>query len=52
MIGDPWQDRNGNSHQSLRVTANAVKILSGGNYNGNNNNNNNSQPAEEEEAPF
>lgn len=51
MLGEPWQDRQGKEHQSLRVTASSVKILSGGN-NTNSNNNNQSAPAEDEEAPF
>lgn len=55
MLGEPWQDRQGKEHQSLRVTASHFKILSGGNTNSNNNNtSNNTQaaPAEDEEAPF
>lgn len=54
MLGEPWQDRQGKEHQSLRVTASHVKILSGGNNTNSNNNNNNTQaaPAEDEEAPF
>ena len=55
MIGEPWQDREGNTHQSLRVNANHVEVVSGGNYTGNSNysnNNNNAQPAVEEEPPF
>ena len=60
MAGEPWKDRNGEQHISLRVTADHVKILSGGNFNNNNNNNNRQQaPVEtaveeinEEEAPF
>lgn len=57
MLGEPWTDRQGEKHQSLRVTADRVKVLSGGNYtnSGNRNyNNNNNKPAEEEteEAPF
>ena len=53
MVGDPWTDRGGEKHLSLRVNANNVKILSGGNYN--NNRNNNTQqaaPASDEEVPF
>lgn len=58
MLGEPWKDRQGKEHQSLRVEANHVEILSGGNYNGNsnyNNNNNTNQnttPDTDEEAPF
>ncbi len=59
MVGEPWTDRQGKEHFSLRVNANHVKILGGGTYNGNNNNNNANAnrntapaPAEDEEAPF
>ena len=53
MLGEPWQDRQGKEHQSLRVTASHVKILSGGTYNGNsNNNNNNNNQNNEEVIPF
>ena len=53
MLGEPWTDRNGKEHQSLRVNANFVEILSGGNYNRNNNNNTQqAAPASDEEAPF
>lgn len=54
MVGEPWKNRNGETQYSLRVTANHVKILGGGNYNNyNKNNNNNNNTAEEpEEAPF
>lgn len=59
MLGEPWKDRQGVEHQSLRVTADRVKVLSGGgnytnnNNNNNNTNNNNSQNSpEDEEAPF
>ena len=51
MLGEPWQDRQSKEHQSLRVTASHVKILSGGgNYN--NSNNTRQAPVEDEEAPF
>ena len=53
MVGEPYKDRNGTEHMSLRVTANRVKILSGGNNTYNNNNNNNtSEAVSEEEPPF
>jgi len=52
MLGEPWQDRQGKEHQSLRITASHVKILSGGNSGSNNNNNTQQAPAEDEEAPF
>jgi hypothetical protein len=54
MLGEPWQDRQGKEHQSLRVTASHFKILSGGNPNNYNNNTNNTQatPTGDEEAPF
>ena len=52
MLGEPWTDRQGKEHQSLRVTASHVEILSGGNNTYNNNNSNNNAPAEDEEAPF
>ena len=49
MIGTPWKDRQGNEHQSLRVTASHVEILSGGSSS----NNNNTQPvSDDEDAPF
>lgn len=32
MLSEPWKDRNGKEHQSLSVTADNVKILSGGNW--------------------
>lgn len=51
MIGEPWKDRNGETHLSIQVTANNVKILSNGNFT---NNNTDSQNATEkvEEPPF
>lgn len=54
MLGEPWKDRSGKEHTSLRVTASHVKILSGGGgYNNNNNNNNNTQSANAEDGdPF
>ena len=56
MTGDIWQDRNGNNHPTLKVTANSVTILGdGGNYSGNRNYNNSSAPASvaaDEEPPF
>lgn len=50
MLGEPWKDRQGKEHQSLRVNANSVKVLSGGSTTPNNNNNN--QAPADEEAPF
>jgi len=32
MMGEPWTDRQNITHVTPRVTANAVKVLSGGNY--------------------
>ena len=52
MLGEPWQDRQGKEHQSLRITASHVKILSGGGTYNNNNNNTRQAPVEDEEAPF
>ena len=54
MVGEPWKDRQGKEHLSLRVTASHVKVTGNGNYSSNNNSNNNTQavPAEDEEAPF
>ena len=55
MLGEPWKDRQGNDHQSLRVTASHVKVISGGNYTGNNQNytaNNAANEINDEEAPF
>lgn len=55
MLGEPWKDRQGVDHQSLRVTASHVKIISGGNYTGNNQNytaNNAANEINDEEAPF
>ena len=49
LVGEPWTDRQGKEHTTLKVTANKVKVLSGGNpvqYN-----NNKPAPAEEED-PF
>ena len=49
MLGEPWTDRQGKEHQALRVTANHVEVLSGGNYN----NNARQAPADNnEEEPF
>lgn len=49
MVGEPWKNRQGETQTSLRITANHVKIISGGNMTGNNH-----QAAEQtdEEAPF
>lgn len=52
MLGEPWQDRQGKEHQSLRITASHVKILSGGSNPSNNSNNTQQTPTEDEEAPF
>lgn len=55
MVGEPWTDRAGKEHISLRSTAHQVKVLGSGNGNytnkGNNNNNTQQAPADEE-APF
>ena len=54
-MGEPWQDRQQQTHITPTVTASNIIITSSGNYNKNNNantNTNNSQPETEEEAPF
>jgi single-stranded DNA-binding protein len=51
MVGEPWKDRQGKEHLSLRVNASHVVVTSGGNYT-NNSNNNQQAPEVEEEAPF
>ena len=52
MLGEPWKDRQGVDHQSLRVTASHVEVLSGGNNPNYNNNQNQTAPVADEEAPF
>jgi len=51
-MGEPWKDRQGETHITPGVTASNVQILSGGNYTKTNNASNNTQPETEEEAPF
>ena len=48
MLGDTWEDRQGEKHTNLRVNANSVTVLSGTPTNNNNNNN----TEEDQEAPF
>jgi single stranded DNA-binding protein len=54
-MGEPWQDRQQQTHITPTVTANNITIVSSGNTNrtyNNSNTNNNTQPETEEEAPF
>jgi len=52
IIGEPWKDREGNEHMSLRVTASDVKILGAASYNSNRTVTQTANEIANEEAPF
>ena len=51
-MGEPWKDREGNTHITPSVTASSIIVASNGSTNNYNNNRNTNQAPADEEAPF